>query len=355
VALLTVAGGAVPAGAAGPFGPAQVVEPDCTFALADAAIAVDGAVRGFDTCDQLFAGRIDFFRDPLGATPQRETTPYTGRVLATAWDGAGATYVVYIDGQQLRIGKRVESTGVYAPPTTLTTAGWTSRPYTADVVAAGGRWWVVWSEQVGPGGEYAQTDLFQAHTLLGSQGRTRITTTTGTDDRYPSLAYAAGRMTLVFVRGPVPVPGNGSPGAPQAQQDLQIARSTGGPWLSRLFSSAGDLNGFPDVVDYGGVTYVAWVTGNPAAVVVADDAGAAFRSHQFATPAVSPTVAVSGGHVFVLMDARQRAYLAERVAGVWTGSQVAGAPSSPLRVLARGTKARVVYQAPSAVYVRSQA
>jgi hypothetical protein len=61
-------------------------------------------------------------------------------VYAVAWDGLDSTYVVFQTGSQLKIGKRIESSGAYSPLTTLTT-GLAPYPFTADVVASAGQWW----------------------------------------------------------------------------------------------------------------------------------------------------------------------------------------------------------------------
>ena len=120
--------------------------------------------------------------------PFAQQTPYVGSVLAVAWDGLNATYVVFQQAGTLKIAKRVESTATYSPATVLTTTGANAVPFNADVVAHQGRWWVVWSQQVGPGGEFAQRQLFQRHTLFGVQGTTRITAQPrNIDDQQPSL------------------------------------------------------------------------------------------------------------------------------------------------------------------------
>jgi hypothetical protein len=335
-----------PAAAVGPFGPAETVIAGCTDGVGDAAIAADGTTRGFFNCTGVSSGTIRFFRDTPSSAPAIEVSPYTGFVTTVAWDGQGATYVVFQTGGTLRIGKRVESTGAYSPPTTLTITGANVVAFSADVVAANGQWWAVWSEQVGPGGEFAEIDLFQRHTLLGVQGRTRITTTTDSDDIEPTLAYAGGRVTMVWTRAFAPaVPG---------PADLRIAESTGGAWLSRPFATLGNQNSDPDVTIYAGVTWVTWT--RDLTVVVADNAGGTFNSRILTSAGVDPTVAVSGSFAFVAWYSfgGDRVVLAERAGGVWTSGQVDSPSSRPLRVLAQGTKARVVYERDTSVLIRTQ-
>jgi hypothetical protein len=336
----------MPAAAVGPFAPAETVIGGCTDGVGDAAIAVTGTTRGFVNCTGVSSGAIRFFRDTPSTAPAVELSPYTGAVQAVAWDGQDATYVVFSQGGALRIGKRVESTGAYSPATTLTTTGGGVVFFSADVVAVNGQWWAVWSEQVGPGGEFAQIDLFQRHTLLGVQGRTRITTTTASDDVEPALAYSGGRVTMVWTRAFAPaVPG---------PSDVMIATSTGGAWLSRPFATLGNLNSDPDVTISAGVTWVSWT--RDAAIFVADNSGGGFASRRLTTGGSGSTVAVSGSVAFVAWYAfnADRVVVAERAGGVWTSSQLDSPSSRPLRVLAQGTKARVVYDRNLSILIRTQ-
>ena len=335
-----------PAAAVGPFGPAETVIAGCTDGVGDAGIAADGTTRGFFNCTGVSAGTIRFFRDSPASAPTVEVSPYTGFVQAVAWDGQNATYVVFQQGSTLRIGKRVESTGAYAPATTLTTTGANAIAFSSDVVAVNGQWWAVWSEQVGPGGEFAQIDLFQRHTLLGVQGRTRITGTTDSDDIEPTLAYTGGRVEMVWTRAFAPaVPG---------PSDLRIAESTGGAWLSRTFATLGTSNSEPDVFFSGGVTWVTWQ--RDRAVLVADNARGGFTSRTLTSAGIDPTVAVSGSTVFVAWYAfnADRAVVAERAGGVWSSGQLDNPSSHPLRVLAQGTRARVVYVRDTTLLIRTQ-
>jgi hypothetical protein len=325
-----------PAAAVGPFGPAETVIGGCSLAAGDAAIAVDGTTRGFANCTDADPGPVRFFRDTPTSAPVQELSPYTGVVVAAAWDGQNATYVVIAGGGALRIGKRLESTGSYSPLTTLTTVQNGAVGASADVVAANGQWWAVWTEPVGPGGEFAQTQLFQRHTLLGTQGRTRITTTAGNvDDFAPTLAFANNRVTLVWTRAT-----SSAAGGPA---DLRIAESSGGAWLSRPLASLGDQNTDADVTVNAGVTWVTWT--RDGQTVVADNAGGTFHSLTFGGFGSEPTVAVSGTHVFVAWrsDTANRAVIAERTVSGWTSGQVDVTPSFPLRVLAQAGLARVIY------------
>jgi hypothetical protein len=349
VATLALAG-TVPAAAVGPFGPAETLYAGCRAAGGDAAIAADGTTRAFANCTDGSSGQIWFFRDTPASAPVRERTPYTGVVYAVAWDGADTTYVVFQTGSQLKIGKRIESSGAYSPLTTLTT-GPAGFSFSADVVASAGQWWTVWSEMVAAGTTSARRQLFQAHTLLGVQGRTRITSTAANvSDNDPTLAYSGGRVTMVWSRQTTLCCGGGQP------SDLWIASSTGGAWSSRLFASIGHQNRTPDLTIYGGVTWVTWERG--LRIFVANNSGGTFHSvSPSAAVAIEPTIAVSGSHVFVAFDAfdANRAVVAERSGGAWTAGQVAGQGSYPIRVLAQGTKARVIFGIQdSGLFIRTQ-
>jgi hypothetical protein len=334
--------GTTPAVAVGPFGPAEVAVPSCSFGMGDAAIAVDGTTRGLGNCTNEGSAEIWFFRAQPGVAPFRQLTPYRGVVLAVAWDGAGSTYVLFQQDSQLKIGKRVDSSGIYASPATLAVVP-LGFGYTVDLVASGGRWWAVWTQPMGV--DRDQSVLFQKHTLLGVQGPTQITS--GGVDFSPTLAYANGRMTLLWAQV---VPGTSSP----VQTDLRIASSTGGAWSSRPFATLGLDNDSPDVTVYGGVTWVAWA--RDGTIALANNSGGTFHSRAFATAGSHPTVAVSGSHVFVAWHAAlaDRVYLAQLADGSWSASQAAGAPSFPLRVLAQATKARIIFRAPGAIYIRTQ-
>jgi hypothetical protein len=347
--------GVTPATAVAPFGPAEQLVAGCGVGLGDAVIASDGTTRGFAECPadpDDPNGPIWFFRDRPGQAPSQQQTPYTGFVLAAAWDGVGATYLLYQQDTTLKIAKRVESSGAYSSPTTLAT-GAAALFFTGDVVASAGKWWAVWSEQTGPGGEFAQTELFQAHTLLGTQGRTRITTTaSNVFDVEPTLAYASGRVSMVWSRWTNPFTGTG-------QSDLRRGSNTGGGWSTVLLTAAGNVNLAADMIVYAGVTYVTWE--RDGRIVVTSNSSGTFASRTFNTPGFVPSVSVSLGKLFVAWaaspsggDVDNRVFLAERSGGVWTGANVTPAPSAPVAVLAQGGKARVVYRTDTDVQIITQ-
>jgi hypothetical protein len=127
---------------------------------------------------------------------------------------------LFLLNDELRIGKRSEAgTVAYAPATTLSTR---AQGASGDVVASAGHWWAVWSELTDPGTPGAGIQLYQRRTLLGVQGRTRITNTApNVTNESPTLAYASGRVTMVWSRQ-THLPNTGDP------TDLEIATNTGG-------------------------------------------------------------------------------------------------------------------------------
>jgi hypothetical protein len=120
---------------------------------------------------------------------------------------------------------------------------------------AGGHntWWAVWSEQVGPGGEFAQTELFQAKTYGGALTRTRVTFNPD-NDHQPALAFRpGGGGELAFVRD------NGFGDEPtHSYLRLATAPGTSGTWTghqARAFVAHGRST---DVNVAGGRTRVVW-------------------------------------------------------------------------------------------------
>ncbi len=338
--------GAAPAGAVGPFGP-DIILANCIPGPMAASIASDGTTSGFIPCTGgIGDGAISYFEQKPGSPLFREGSPYTGKVLATAWDGVDALYVVFTQGSDLKIAKRIKSTGAFSATTLLATG---SDRFTADVVASAGKWWAVWSRQVGPGGEFAQTELFQRHTLLGTQPATQITATAASiDDGEPTLGYSAGKVTMLWTRTYSPaIPG---------QSDLRIATNTGSGWSSSTFTTGGYTNHRPDSLTVNGHTYVAWQRDNK--ILEADNSSGPYVSHTFAGSGVGPKIGASLGKVFVGwtigIDEYQRFYLEERSGGVWTGAVLSGFPGGAVAVLGQGGKARVIYAEDERHHLRVQ-
>ncbi len=346
VPLLLVLLPAAPAWAVSPFGPpVAVVDPVCSPDSASAEVTQDstGHTRGFvnlwgSTCN---TAQVITYIAGTGASWSRQTTPYRGFPVATAWDST-ATYLLYVSypGLALKVAKRTAA-GAFSASTTLsTTVGSDGSLLTGDIVASGGRWWAVWREHVkangSAGDEFDQTDLFQAYTFGGSlHGRQRITTNPLWDGA-PALTIRPGPtypVKLVWTRG-------GSDFGGSSGTDLMIASATTpGVWSSKLLASAGINNFWPDIAATAAATYVTW--NRDGRTVAAVDSGSGFTSKTFGTSAVQqvrPRIVVAAGTVAVgWTSGSYRTYLAERVGTTWTG--VYASPSAPgaQRVVGVGT------------------
>ncbi|MTD14324.1 hypothetical protein GIS00_10225 [Nakamurella sp. YIM 132087] len=326
--------------APGAFGADQIVG-SCISGPSAADISTDGTVRGFAACTGgAEYGPISYFRQQAGGTLYREDTPWTGEVLATAWDGVDAMYVVFEDEGMLRIAKRTSSTGAYSATTLLSF----DSGFQADVVASNGKWWAVWSRPAGSGMD-APVQLFQAHTLLGTQAPTQIThTPPSITNTHPSLTYRNGRVTLIWSRGY------------EDHSDLRMANSTGGPWASFDFATFGTDNDRVDSINYNGILYTTWQ--RDGKIVVADNSTGAFVSHTFVTGGRLPRIGHSGGKTFLAWTTgsgiNQKLLFTERSGGVWSSVPVGGFPGVASAVLGQGGKARILYYDDERLHLRSQ-
>ena len=262
------AGSAVVAGVVGVGAPATVLSAGCAFgeASADAVAAASGAnsSRGFvsfggGACPRAaFAGRLTYFAGG-GAPWFTQPSPYSGQVMAVANDTTG-TSVLFSTTAGVFLGKRTQ-TGSFATPIRLSSHGNGGAVMpTGDLVTRSGRYWAVWTEQVGPGGEFAQTDLFQAKTMGADQctppiTRSRITGVTLHDDN-PSLVLvpAAGGLSgahLTWSRN------NG-----ERADSGSIMYTTAGcnaQWRTPLRNlNSRNLNVDPDMARRGNTDYLAW-------------------------------------------------------------------------------------------------
>jgi hypothetical protein len=264
LALITTAVVAAPAGAVGRFGPAAtVVDFGCWTRdwSAAAARGGDGIVRGWaqGTGPPCLDERIWFFGGQ-GTRWTRVRSPYRGRILDAAYDGTG-TYLLYLAADGIRVTKRTAG-GVFTPGRRLSASTY----------------------------EFA----------------------TGDDDD-PELALRpGGGAVLAWCRGrPAP--------APPDTRSLRVATSTDGAWASRAFALTSSRR--HDLFTGPTHTYLAWE--HDSRVTVADNTSGSFRRHTFATPGGYPSVAASGGKLFVtwsvLVNGRDHARVVERNRGSWTG------------------------------------
>jgi hypothetical protein len=320
VALGLVAALAPPARASWTVGAAATVVPfGCRSAgSADAAAGPDRVVRGFasfqgGTCTDR---RLRWFEGPGGDWRQL-VSPYQGRVLAVADDGA-ATWVLYAAQDGTRLGAASRA-GAFRPSTRLSARS----ALAGDLIAAGGRWWAVWTERTSPTG---LASLYQARTLGSAVTRQRLTVSAVVDG-HPSLGRAAsGTAVLVFDRT--------NPAT--RRSDLIIGRNPGGAWQWRALTTDGASRN-PSLAMAGQTTHVVWQ--HSTGIVHADNGSGTFRPHRFATPGAGPLVAVSAGRVHLAWTLARagrpsHVFLAERSGANWVGNDVTPAASTTRVALA---------------------
>jgi hypothetical protein len=299
--LATLLATAAPAAAVGPFGPVVTVVnapcPDFEGVSGDSVVGSDGTIRGFvsfigGSCG--FDPEIIYF-EGSGSTWTAVTSPYHGRVLGVAWDGT-ATFLLHATETAIRITKRDGST--FTPGRVLSGSGVGGATLpSGDVVALAGKFWAVWSEQVGPGGEFAQTELFQAYTMGPGRSRQRITFVTGLDDRNPTLVLAPtrdGQVVMEWVRADI------------AQGEFSVIRIAGNApggsgtgWFSQPYTATNRFAESPDLFLYGGSIFGAYVF--DGRVIQATNPPFGVVTNSFALGS-SPRIGSSGGRTWVAYD-----------------------------------------------------
>ena len=125
--------------------------------VGDATVASGQVTRGFFN----FAGSgcdsdAIWFAGGFGTSWKVQRTPYRGQVMASD-QGSGA-FVLFAASSGIFLGERSFGNGTYlTPPRQLSTTTPGAVPPQGTVLAGGSNtWWAVWSEQVGPGGEFAR-------------------------------------------------------------------------------------------------------------------------------------------------------------------------------------------------------
>ena len=293
-----------------------------------------GTIHGFaDTGPADNGPRLTYFRTSRSSTASRPS-PYIGHVLDVAWDGSDATYVVYSHGKTLAIAVHHDTTASFSAPTVLSTSyGFGG----ATVVASAGKWWVVWSESDG-----SHQVLFERHTLLGSGERTHaVVTPAGQNDSEPSMTYSGGKATLVFIRQPT---------TRLYPTTVELGTGTGALFSTSTFF-VGEANAQPDVAVSGSHTYVAWESDNR--IWEKDNLTGSWVLHEFATAGIEASVALGTSHPYLAWTTlSERAFLADRSGGTWSGATVTGVGGYDAQVLAAGARFAVVYATANDVRVR---
>jgi hypothetical protein len=313
------------AATAGFNAPFTVLAPGCAFTgvSGDAVIGADGITRGFAafTGGGCPAGRIWYFQG-FGGAWISTVSPYTGRVMAVAWDGS-ATYLLFsqrLDSTTHEVRIASHRASGFSPGRRLaqpTGTAFTSQGYqpAGDVVAVGGRWWAVWTELAPIDDSYSK--LFQARTLGSSRpgGVLRRQMTFQQASAPEALSDAAPSLTLA------PGSSAASGRAVLAWETDNFADATAvktatagydGRWRSRRWSPLAGLPYIhgPALTTYGGRVLGAYSRpfGGPRwtqrAVMMVDPQSAppaAFTS-VFASGGSSHRIAASRGHTFVAWD-----------------------------------------------------
>jgi hypothetical protein len=318
LAMLAVAA-ATPATAVGAFGPAvTVADLGCAggdYSVAKASQHADGVIRGWAVtvgagCAD---GRIWYVEGGAGRAWLRQRSPYRGVLLAAASDGTGA-YVLYRASDGIHLSKRTLG-GTFTAGRLLSDS--TYRFTQGTVLATGGTWWAVWTEQTGEDrfGDPV-SGLFQAKTYGTDQTRQRITFR-GDSDVDPDLALRPGGGAVLVWTRITELPETGS---------VRVATSADGQWASRAFATGGDFGPYhqsPQVATDGRWTYITWEFDRH--IFESDNRSGRFRSHRFAAPGAIPEVAVSSGKTFVVWTTAARTgvpshvFVAERAGSTWTG------------------------------------
>jgi hypothetical protein len=351
---------AAPARAVTAFGPIVTVMPapaGCAVDHVDGDAEVspfNGVVRGFanfsgNGCDEdaiwFFGGR--------GSSWTFQRTPYQGQVLAVG--EYSASYVLFSSATGIHLGKRGVATGGYLTPARQLSSTVPGAVRAQGDVLAGPShtWWAVWSEQVGQGGEFAQTELFQAKTY-GTPDLARTQVTNHPDnDHQPRLAFRpGGGGELAFVR-------DDAFGGGPTHSHLRLSTASGnsGVWTWRQFAAVG-LNYGPSIATTsgtGGHTYVSWIRGQQP--FESDDRSGGFQHRAFVGSSFTTDVDASGGQVHVVWPrSGGGTVLAERsTGGAWTKATVSTVESrlNPI-VVSRSGRATVLMASAARLYARTQ-
>ena len=325
VALSILLAGAAATPARAAIGPVTVVQVGCDFeqVTADAVVEAGGLTRGFvsfhgGTCAAL--GSIWYFQGS-GGTWTRAQSTLRGRVLGAADDGS-STFLLYQSSTGVWIAKRPHTGGlVNVQRLSTTTQGGGALTF-GDLVAFTDQWWAVWTEQVGPGGEFAPQKLFQSKTIGAGDCidpiiKQQITINPTVDDEHPSIvlkpASAGGSGADLFWSR-----NNGAQGT--SGHIWTGSADCTADWDFRQLSFAGRIDLNPDAFRSGvGNNHVVFQRDGPHVVYLSNASGL-YRGRQFVTPGVLPRVATSQGVVFVAYrDFRQHPFLAVYRSGSWSG------------------------------------
>jgi hypothetical protein len=316
-----------PAFAADSFSaPTTVVAPPCAAGAgrSDAAIGAS-TIRGFASFDACSRAIYYFQGGTQGYT--RVLSPYRGVVLGVDADET-ATYLVYLmtdtagNASGIGVTKRSHAGAFAATRVLSTAAGSQVVTPTADIGAEGGKWWAVWTEQVGPGGEFAPQQLFQAKTYGTAADHQQITFTgSDVDNTEPSISLDGLGAVMAWTRQTAP--------AADGPSVLRISTNSDTTWTSRVFSDVGTHNRTADVKRIAGFTFLTWV--RDGYIVESENTTGTWTSDVFTHPGDRPRVAASFGSVFVAWTAANGVFYARGNTGSQSFSgQYVSAPGTVL-------------------------
>lgn len=348
---------AVPVRAVEPFGSVVTVTeppPGCTIGIVNGdASSGSGAIRGFANFIGTGCDADDvWYVASAGAAGKKELSPYRGQVLASSQNGI-SSYVLFANGSGIWLGRRLIGNGTFGAVQQLSTTAPGAVTPQGDVIAGSfDTWWAVWTEQVGPGGEFAQTELFQAKTYGGTLGRTQVTNHPD-NDAQPALAFKpGGGGALAFIRD------NGFGNEP-THSDLRLAQASGstGVWAGQQITAVG-INTDPAIdttAGPGGHIYLAWLRGGQ--VFESDNLSGAFQHKAFVSNARSTSISRSTGQTHVAWaQVGDGTVMAEKIGGGdWTKATVQASPSrlDPI-VVSGGGQATVLMASSARIYKRTQ-
>jgi hypothetical protein len=348
---------ALPAGAMEPFGSVVTVTeppPGCTIGIVNGDLSIgSGAVRGFANFVGTGCAAADvWYVASAGAAGKKELSPYRGQVLASSQNFT-AVYVLYANSSGIFLGRRLIGNGAYGAAQQLSSTTPGAVGPQGDVIAGDNdTWWAVWTEQVGPGGEFAQTELFQAKTYGGTLGRTQVTNHPDNDSQ-PALAFKpGGGGALAFIRD------NGFGNEP-THSNLRLAQASGstGVWGGQQLTAVG-INTDPSIATTsgpGGHIYLAWLRGGQ--VFESDNLSGTFQHKAFVSNARSTSISRASGQTHVAWaQIGDGTVMAERIGdGDWTKATVQASPSrlDPI-VVSFGPQAIVFMASSARIYKRTQ-
>lgn len=275
---------------AGSFAAQTEIGHGCVPSRTSTAINPAGALHIFANCE----GSLKLFIRIGSVWREYPAPPHMyGNILSVAADETGVYVLTSIRSTaepprlEVELTKR-NANGTWYGPTVL------SRHYAemgGAVVARGGKWWAVWSEQIS-GYPYTYA-LFEAHSMLTPQARHQITSpASGTQDRVPSLAVRpAGGVVMAWARV--------FPGGDRGIPNVRVAVRAGATWRSDDLDPGSDFSDYPTVVTVGSHMFFGW--NRRGLPVVATDESARLIRRQFRGNgcAINVVPAMSAGRLVV--------------------------------------------------------